>query len=153
MLVIAVMMVLSRFVVEQGSASRSDLSDPDVVGVPGDREGDAGRHDHEVIGLSKFLFHRVADGARHHLLVGAHLVRPHAVRAPEQAETPRGREVRGQGQDRHGRPLAGDAGGGGAAQGVGHDRRGADCIREARRGRRDRMGRGLLLAEPRGGDE
>src|ERR1700712_4897037 len=87
MLVIAVLMVLSRSVVEQRSASRSDLSDPDVVGVSGDREGDAGRHDHEVVGLGELLFHRVGDRVRHHLLVGAHLVRPDAVRPPEQAQT------------------------------------------------------------------
>src|SRR4051812_5700668 len=98
-LVIAVMMVLSRSVVEQRSASRSDLSDPDVVGVSGNGERDAGGHDHEVVGLGEFLFHRVADSSRHHLLVRTHIVRTNAVRPPEQAETARGREVRRQGQD------------------------------------------------------
>ena len=94
MSMIAVMMVLSQSVVEQRSASRSDLSDPDVVGVSGDREGDAGRDDHEIVGLGEFLLHRVGDGVRHHLLVGTHLVRPDAVRPPEQAEPPRGRRDR-----------------------------------------------------------
>ncbi len=119
-------------------AIRRTLVEP---GVPNGHAG--GDHD-ALAGAGDLLAMGGAHRLLHHVVEAGDVGEVDAMRAPEQRQAARGREVRGEGQDRRRGPLARGAQRGRAGTGEGHDRGGADGLGDLTGGGADRVGIGVL---------